>query len=177
MIEAGAVGATFEIKNLASATLRALIAQFEALQTKVDAAQETMRTLAFPAELAASMSRLDDAFISIGESAAKGADAAKSSSASIDESVAATTTAVARLKTEMRNLGNSGSREPSIRNTAGHGGSGHGPLRALLHPLGHGMGLPSSVMSTALGPEGIALGALGFGAVKATEAGVDRRRR
>jgi hypothetical protein len=173
MIEAGAVGATFEIKNLASATLRELLTQFEALSTKVEAAQDAMRSLTFPSELTASMSRLDEAFLSIGESAAKGADAAKSSLAGIDESIAATTTAVARLKREMRELGSGGggSREPSIRNTAGHGSSGHSPLGRLLHPIGHGMGLPSAVMGTALGPEGIALGAIGYGAVKAVEAG------
>jgi hypothetical protein len=48
MISAGAVGATFDIENLASPKLKALMSEFQALQTQIDKTQEAMRALAVP---------------------------------------------------------------------------------------------------------------------------------
>jgi hypothetical protein len=186
MISAGEVGAIFEIQNNASATLLALMEQFEALQTKVDAAQEAMRSIAFPSGLLGEVTALDDKLMSIGESANKGAEAARAGFASIDESVGATATAVARLKREMAGLGAGmggshaiGPGGQAIPHAGGGGGRGgmfghggaHSPLHAMLHPIGHGIGLPSAMMNTAFGPEGLALAGVGYAGVKSVEDG------
>src|ERR1700691_3190548 len=162
MISAGEVGAVFEIQNNASATLLALMAQFEELQTKVDAAQEAMREIAFPSGLLGEVTSLDDKLMSIGESANKGAEAARAGFASIDASIDATATAVSRLKREMAGLGAGvgagGShvigpagevlpREQGGRGRGGMHGGAHSPLHAMLHPIGHGIGLPSAMMN------------------------------
>jgi hypothetical protein len=186
MISAGEVGAIFEIQNNASATLLALMEQFEALQTKVDAAQEAMRAIAFPSGLLGEVTALDDKLMSIGESADKGAEAARAGFASIDESIDATATAVSRLKREMAGLGAGvgagGShvigpagevlpREQGGRGRSGMHGGAHSPLHAMLHPIGHGIGLPSAMMNTAFGPEGLALAGVGYLGVKSVEDG------
>jgi hypothetical protein len=107
MLNAGEVGASFVIIDNASPVLKRLMEQLQALQTRFDALQTKMKEFAFPPGLLGEITKLDDALLSVGESAAKGAEGAATAFAGIDTSIATTMTAVARLKREMAGLGGS----------------------------------------------------------------------
>ena len=67
MLVAGEVGAVFAIENRASATLKQLMDEFEALQVQIDRTQEAMRVMAFPARLTEGVAALQTKMTQVAE--------------------------------------------------------------------------------------------------------------
>ena len=104
MIEAGAVGAVFIIKDLASPVLKALMDQFNSLQLSIDKTKLALAEMKFPPGLNRSINDMDKAILGVATSAETMGVKASAGFAKIDESVAVTQGRVAALKAEMMSL-------------------------------------------------------------------------
>jgi hypothetical protein len=166
VIEAGAVGATFEIKNLASATLRALMREFEALQGAIDKTQAAMRELSVPPGMNRSLGVTETRMTAIANAAKVAGDESAAAFVKVDESAAATVASLGRVAAAMKGVGAearavNGSSLPM--GAGGHGGGRGG----MFHTRGPAASLPGGTHVTA------SSGGDGFWAVVASYVGAD----
>jgi len=152
VIEAGSVGAIFEIKDEASSVLRALMSQFERLDGVIKATKESLSTLRLPAGLSRGLAVMNENMAKLAISSDKAMAGVSSSLAKIDAAadtaltnvsasfgkldtiIDGTKIQVGELSAELKRVGEqmaligrgSGAlRPPSLRNgTGGHGGGG-----------------------------------------------------
>jgi hypothetical protein len=135
MLSAGEVGAVFVIKDEASAVLKRLMDQFNALEAKIDQVKIAFKELTFPTGLNRSIGNMEKALAGVGTQAERTAALTKEGFAAVDTSVARTAEGVAALKAEMIGLGRAGR---DIRASAAGGGGGTVGPNGLPAPRGGG---------------------------------------
>jgi hypothetical protein len=107
MIEAGAVGATFEIVDLASAVLLRICDAFEELDGVIRQTKEALATFRLPPSVNTALAKLNENLALVGGSADKAATASTTAFGIIDKSIGTTAGLVADLKKEMATLAGS----------------------------------------------------------------------
>lgn len=105
MITAGEVGAVFAVKDEASAVLKALQDQFNALQISIDKVRLGLSELKFPPGLNQSIGNMDRALASAGTTAESMSGKVSGGFVKIDESIAVTQSRLSALKAEMATVG------------------------------------------------------------------------
>ncbi len=166
---AGSVGAVFEIENRASAQLKALMRDFDALQASIDKVQDAMRTLAFPPGLNKNLGILATRMTEVANaSTAAGAagDEAAAAFVKIDGSANTAAASLSRVAAEMKGIS---AEAKAVNGSAlavsggGRGGMFHRGGGA--HISGPGVALPGgSHLRLPGGPLMVAGAAVGYGA-------------
>jgi hypothetical protein len=129
LISAGAVGATFTIENLASATLKKLLDEFVALQGAVDKTIASLKELRLAPGLASGVAKLDKSITSLAVSAEGMSTKVTAGFGEIDAAISTTQGRLAALKAEMREVGAVGvGAGPRTASNGGGGGRGRGGM-------------------------------------------------
>jgi hypothetical protein len=152
MLVAGEVGAVLAIENRASATLKQLMDEFEALQVQIDRTQEAMRAMAFPPRLTEGVAALETKMTQVAEASKAVGDEAAAAFTKIDTAASATAANLGRVAAEMRGISaqakavNGSAIGPLGAAAAGGGGRSRG---GMFHTRGPGASLPGGTHVTA----------------------------
>jgi hypothetical protein len=171
LISAGAVGATFDIENLASAKLKALMSEFMALQGAIDKTQLAMRSLAVPPGMNRSLAVTETRMTKIADAAKIASDESVSAFTKVDASAATTTASLAAVSAELRNIaaGAKAVNGSSLKlGERGGGGGGGGAERGGMWSRARGAASRLAGPLTSLVPPGLAgAAAAGYGLYEA----------
>jgi hypothetical protein len=123
---AGEVGAAFVIEDRASPVLRALMAQFTALQGVLDKTQAAMSSLAVPPGMNRALGVTETRMTKIADAAKVASDESVAAFAKVDASAATTTASLAAVSAELRNIaaGAKAVNGSSLKLGGGNGGGG-----------------------------------------------------
>ena len=168
MISAGEVGAVFRIGDEASAQLRRMAEQFDALQAAVDRTQAAFKALAIPPGVNRSLGRMEERMSKVADAAKLTSDAIASSFANVDKSIATSAGALADLAKELKAVGVESRAiggAPNLR----YGGVGRGRGSSGAHVSAPRVGAGGFHLGGMSLPAQVAAGAIAYGVYEEAE--------
>jgi hypothetical protein len=170
---AGEVGAVFAIENRASATLKRLMDEFDALQVQIDKTQAAMRALAFPPGLNRSLGIMETRMTKIADASKAAGDETAAAFMKVDGAADTAAASIGRVTKELRGVAAEARAVNGSALALGAGGGGRGGFMHRgsgggggAHITGPGVALPGgSHLRLPGGPAMIAAGVVGYGAL------------